>query len=75
MSQAQAKEDGGHQAERFGTLAEVCDRLQRLQQQLATPVPASAWRTRLEAVIDALMTDGPAQAVEQPAPKSTKKKK
>jgi hypothetical protein len=27
------------------------------------------------AVIDALMTDGPAQAVEQPAPKTTKKKR
>ena len=47
---------GRDQAERFGTLAEVCDRLQRLQQQLATPAPASAWRTRLEAVIDALCT-------------------
>ena len=29
----------------------------------------------VEAVIDALMTDGAAQAVEQPAPKSTKKKR
>ena len=29
----------------------------------------------VEAVIDALMTDGQAQAVEQPAPKSTKKKR
>ena len=29
----------------------------------------------VEAVIDALMTDGLAQAVEQPAPKSTKKKR
>lgn len=47
---------GRDQAERFGTLAEVCDRLQRLQQQLATPAPADAWRTRLEAVIDALCT-------------------
>ena len=47
---------GRDQAERFGTLAEVCDRLQRLQQQLATPAPAGAWRTRLEAVIDALCT-------------------
>ncbi len=47
---------GRDQADRFGTLAEVCDRLQRLQQQLATPAPASAWRTRLEAVIDALCT-------------------
>lgn len=27
------------------------------------------------AVIDALMTDGPAQVVEQPAPKSAKKKR
>jgi exodeoxyribonuclease V gamma subunit len=47
---------GRDQAERFGTLAEVCDRLQRLQQQLATPATAGAWRTRLEAVIDALCT-------------------
>ena len=47
---------GRDQAERFGTLAEVCDRLQRLQQQLATPAPAGAWRTRLEAVIDPLCT-------------------
>jgi exodeoxyribonuclease V gamma subunit len=47
---------GRDQAERFGTLAEVCDRLQRLQQQLVTPAPAGAWRTRLEAVIDALCT-------------------
>ena len=29
----------------------------------------------VEAVIDALMTDGSAQAVEQPAPKPTKKKR
>ena len=29
----------------------------------------------VEAVIDALMTDGLAQAVEQPAPKPTKKKR
>ena len=29
----------------------------------------------VEAVIDALMTDGAAQAVEQPAPKPTKKKR
>ena len=29
----------------------------------------------VEAVIDALMTDGAAQAVEQPAPKSAKKKR
>ena len=47
---------GRDQAERFGTLAEVCDRLQRLQQQLVTPASAGAWRTRLEAVIDALCT-------------------
>ncbi len=47
---------GRDHAERFGTLAEVCDRLQRLQQQLATPATASAWRTRLETVIDALCT-------------------
>ena len=47
---------GRDHVERFGTLAEVCDRLQRLQQQLATPAPAGAWRTRLEAVIDALCT-------------------
>ena len=47
---------GRDQAERFGTLAEVCDRLQRLQQQLATPATAGAWRARLEAVIDALCT-------------------
>ena len=47
---------GRDHAERFGTLAEVCDRLQRLRQQLATPATAGAWRTRLEAVIDALCT-------------------
>lgn len=45
---------GRDQAERFGTLAEVCDRLQRLQQQLATPATAGAWRARLESVVDAL---------------------
>jgi exodeoxyribonuclease V gamma subunit len=47
---------GRDQAERFGTLAEVCDRLQRLQQQLSTPATAGAWRARLEAVVDALCT-------------------
>ena len=47
---------GRDHAERFGTLAEVCDRLQRLQRQLAMPATASAWRSRLEAVIDALCT-------------------
>jgi len=47
---------GRDHAERFGTLAEVCDRLQRLQQQLATPATAGAWRARLEAVLDALCT-------------------
>ena len=47
---------GRDHAERFGTLAEVCDRLQRLQQQLSTPATAGAWRARLEAVVDALCT-------------------
>jgi exodeoxyribonuclease V gamma subunit len=47
---------GRDHAERFGTLAEVCDRLQRLQQQLTTPATAGAWRARLEAVVDALCT-------------------
>ena len=47
---------GRDHAERFGTLAEVCDRLQRLQQLLATPATAGAWRARLEAVVDALCT-------------------
>jgi exodeoxyribonuclease V gamma subunit len=45
---------GRDQALRFGTLATVCDHLQRLQQELATPATAEAWRRRLERVMDTL---------------------